>query len=115
METKPNMIQPGIRPHVVGMVLSATLVLAVLVEWGAYKAGVRAEARATARRVLPSNYCVQCHTDPKIVQRMLDKDDHNGTAAYCVGVPLPSRLERAASPARDRKAPVNAPWPTASK
>jgi hypothetical protein len=109
-------MQRAIGPHAIGMALSAALVLAVLLEWGAYQSGVRAEARATARRVLPANYCVQCHADPKMVQRMLiEKDDNNGTIAYCAGVSLPSQLKHPATQARSSGAPTNASWPTASK
>ena len=93
MDTERNVMRRTIRPRAAMIALTATFLLAALIECGAYELGVRAEARATAHRDLPANYCVKCHSDSKTIRLMLEKDDNNGTAAYCAGVHLPSRQE----------------------
>jgi hypothetical protein len=107
METRSNPLRRQLRPRAVLITLSAAFVAALGIEWGAYETGVRAEARATARRELPANYCVKCHSDPKTVSMMLMKDDNNGTAAYCAGIALPSRQQPTGRAPSD-KAPAGA-------
>jgi hypothetical protein len=120
MDSNRNLMQSTIRPRVVAIVMSTTLVAALTVEWGAYQVGVRAEARATAQRKWSNQYCLSCHSDPKMVSLMMYKDDNNGTAALCVGARLPTAAERraveaqfngpAAGVTRGATAPINVPF-----
>jgi hypothetical protein len=96
MAAKGTILNGAIHPRAVALVMSTTFAVAALMEWGAYMTGVRAEARATAHNTLPSNYCVTCHSDAKTLKLMLEKDDNNGTSAYCAGVRLPTKAELAA-------------------
>ena len=75
------MLSRRVSPRLAALVLTGALAFAVLVEGGAYYTGVREEARVTARRRLPTNYCISCHSDAHSIKVMRDKEDREGVPA----------------------------------
>ncbi|HZT41446.1 MAG TPA: hypothetical protein VFA07_04625 [Chthonomonadaceae bacterium] len=79
------MIHRRVPPRLAASLLIATIMSAILLEAGAYYSGVRAEARITARRHLPTNYCISCHSDSHSLRLMLEKEGREGAAAHLPG------------------------------
>ncbi len=72
------MLHRRVPPRLVALLLTGVLLCAVLIEGGAYYSGVQEEARVTARRHLPANYCISCHSDAHSMKVMREKEDREG-------------------------------------
>jgi hypothetical protein len=79
------MLSKRLSPRLTALLLCGAMLCAVLVEAAAYYSGVREEARATARRHLPANYCISCHSDAHSMKVMLEKEDREGVPAHHPG------------------------------